>query len=51
MANKLNWLEEVKADAAYITRRRIQEQEEKRKFEESKARLAEAKPIEQKKGK
>lgn len=51
MANKLNWLEEVKKDAEYITLKRIREQEEKRAYEESKTQIAEAKPIEQKKGK
>lgn len=36
MSNKLTWLEEVKADAAFNYKRRMREQEEKRLYEESK---------------
>lgn len=33
---KLNWLDEVKADAEYITRKRIRDMEEERAFKQSK---------------
>lgn len=34
--NKMSWLEEVKADAEYMYKKRLREAEEDRKFEESK---------------
>lgn len=34
--NKLNWLEEVKADADFNVKRRLREQQEKQAFEASK---------------
>lgn len=42
--NKLSWLEEVKADAAYMYKKRLREIEEDRKFEESKRGVAEPAP-------
>lgn len=51
MADKLTWLEEVKADAKFNYLQRLREQEEKRKHEQSKAQSAEVKPTQEKKGK
>ena len=37
--NKLNWLDEVRADADFNARRRVRDAEEQAAFEESKAQL------------
>ena len=41
---KLNWLDEVKADAEYLFKKRQREAEEDRKFEESKRGVADPAP-------
>lgn len=44
--NKMSWLEEVKADAEYMYRKRLREAEEDKKFEESK-RVTNVAPVEE----